>query len=104
MTHILTYPIGASVTLADLEDNPHPILHKLRAAEPVSWLPVLDGWEATRAIKADPDTAAIPVIALTAHAMGADRDKALEAGCDEFHTKPVDLPGLLTKIGRLIPD
>ncbi|MCB0191986.1 MAG: cytochrome P450 [Anaerolineae bacterium] len=48
MTHILTYPIGASVTLADLEDNPHPILHKLRAAEPVSWLPVLDGWLVTR--------------------------------------------------------
>lgn len=61
-------------------------------------LPVLDGWEATRRIKADPTTASIPVIALTAHAMAEDRDKALAAGCDDYDTKPIDLDRLLTKI------
>jgi CheY-like chemotaxis protein len=61
-------------------------------------LPVIDGWEATRRIKADPATAAIPVIALTAHAMAEDRDKALAAGCDDYDTKPIDLDRLLDKI------
>lgn len=61
-------------------------------------LPVIDGWEATRRIKADPATAAIPVIALTAHAMAEDRDKALAAGCDDYDTKPIDLDRLLGKI------
>jgi CheY-like chemotaxis protein len=61
-------------------------------------LPVLDGWEATRQIKAAPETAGIPVIALTAHAMGGDREKALAVGCDDYDTKPVDLPRLLEKI------
>lgn len=61
-------------------------------------LPVIDGWEATRRIKADPATATIPVIALTAHAMAEDRDKALAAGCDDYDTKPIDLDRLLTKI------
>jgi two-component system cell cycle response regulator DivK len=61
-------------------------------------LPVLDGWEATRRLKAAPDTAAIPVIALTAHAMATDRDKAMEAGCDDYDTKPIELPRLLGKI------
>ncbi len=61
-------------------------------------LPVIDGWEATRRIKAAPETAAIPVIALTAHAMVSDRDKALEAGCDDYDTKPIDLKRLLEKI------
>jgi CheY-like chemotaxis protein len=65
-------------------------------------LPVIDGWEATRRIKAAPETTAIPVIALTAHAMASDRDKALEAGCDDYDTKPVDLPRLLGKIERLL--
>ena len=64
-------------------------------------LPVIDGWEATRRIKANPATSAIPVIALTAHAMSADRDKALGAGCDDFDTKPVDIERLVDKIEAL---
>jgi CheY-like chemotaxis protein len=66
-------------------------------------LPVLDGWEATRRIKAGPETRHIPVIALTAHAMIGDREKALAAGCDDFDTKPVELPRLLEKIRALAP-
>ena len=65
-------------------------------------LPVLDGWEATRAIKAASATRAIPVIALTAHAMAGDRDKALAAGADDFDTKPIDLERLLGKIEALL--
>ena len=65
-------------------------------------LPVMDGWEATRQIKADPATKGIPVIALTAHAMESDRQKALEAGCDDFDTKPVELARLLVKIEELL--
>ena len=61
-------------------------------------LPVLDGWEATRQIKADEQTRSTPVIALTAHAMSSDRERALEAGCDDYDTKPVDLDSLLAKI------
>jgi CheY-like chemotaxis protein len=64
-------------------------------------LPVLDGWEATRQIKAGADTKHIPVIALTAHAMAGDREKALSAGCDDFDTKPIELPRLLGKIKAL---
>ena len=67
-------------------------------------LPLLDGWAATRQLKADPQTAAIPIIALTAHAMASDRARALEAGCDDYDTKPVDFPRLLRKIQALLPD
>ena len=65
-------------------------------------LPVLDGWAATRRLKADAATQHIPVIALTAHAMSSDRDKALEAGCDDYDTQPVDLLRLLGKIQALL--
>ena len=65
-------------------------------------LPVLDGWEATRRIKAAPETRDIPVIALTAHAMSGDREKAVAAGCDDYDTKPVELPRLLEKIEALL--
>lgn len=65
-------------------------------------LPVLDGWEATRQIKAAPETSGIPVIALTAHAMSGDRERALDAGCDDYDTKPVEFAGLLEKIEALL--
>ena len=65
-------------------------------------LPELDGWSATREIKADPATAGIPVIALTAHAMASDRQKALDAGCDEYDTKPVDFARLTGKIEAML--
>jgi len=67
-------------------------------------LPVLDGWEATRQLKADPATRHIPIVALTAHAMASDEQQALEAGCDDFDTKPVDLARLLGKINALLAD
>ncbi len=61
-------------------------------------LPVMDGWTAARELKASPDTASIPLIALTAHALAGDRDKAIEAGCDDYHPKPVDFSKLLSQI------
>ncbi len=65
-------------------------------------LPGVDGWEATRQLKADEATRAIPVIAITAHAMAGDRERALEIGCDDYDTKPIDLPSLLSKMERLL--
>ncbi len=65
-------------------------------------LPVMDGWTATRALKDDPATRAIPIIGLTAHAMASDREKCLEAGCDDYDTKPVELARLLDKIAALL--
>ena len=67
-------------------------------------LPVMDGWTATQTIKADAELAKIPVIALTAHAMAGDREKAMGAGCDDYDTKPIELPRLLEKIGKFLPN
>jgi two-component system, cell cycle response regulator DivK len=67
-------------------------------------LPVLDGWEVARRLKADAQTSGIPVIALTAHAMVGDRDRALDAGCDDYDTKPVELRRLLVKMKALLPE
>ncbi len=65
-------------------------------------LPVMDGWEATKRIREDPEIASMPIIALTAHAMASDREKCLAAGCNDFDTKPVELPRLLGKIDDLL--
>jgi CheY-like chemotaxis protein len=86
---------GESGVLMAQSDRPDNILMDMS-------LPVIDGWEATRRIKASADLRAISIVALTAHAMGSDRDKAIEAGCDDYDTKPIELPRLLEKIERLL--
>ena len=91
---VMAFDGGAGVELARKE-LPDLILMDMS-------LPVMDGWTATREIKRIVETKHIPVIALTAHAMAGDRDKAMEAGCDDYDTKPIELPRLLEKIGRLI--
>jgi CheY-like chemotaxis protein len=87
---------GRAAVEAATRDRPDLILMDMS-------LPEIDGWEATRRLKAAPGTAAIPVIALTAHAMVTDRDQCLAAGCDEFETKPVDLDRLVDKIRAFLP-
>ena len=86
---------GAQAVAKAASDRPDIILMDLG-------LPVMDGWEATRAIKADAHTASIPIIALTAHATAEDRRLAFEAGCDDYDTKPVDIARLLMKIEKLL--
>ena len=92
---VLVAPDGAQAVTMAAAEQPNLVLMDLS-------LPVLDGWEATRRIKAAPKTRHIPVIALTAHAMATDREKAMEAGCDDYDTKPIDLTRLLAKIVTLL--
>jgi len=92
---IITAMDGAQAISMAQSERPDLILMDMR-------LPVLDGWQATRQIKATPATSHILIIALTAQAMAGDREKAIEAGCDEYETKPVDLPRLLNKIDALL--
>jgi CheY-like chemotaxis protein len=87
---------GAAGIAKAASERPHLILMDMS-------LPVLDGWEATRRLKADPATSRIPIIALTAHARAEDKDRAVGAGCDDYDTKPIDLPRLLEKIKKLLP-
>ena len=86
---------GAEAIERAVKDQPELILMDMS-------LPVMDGWEATRRLKAEAATNGIPIIALTAHAMESDRDRALEAGCDDFDTKPVELARLLGKMDDLL--
>lgn len=91
---ILAVDGGEGVEKA-LAENPDLILMDMS-------LPVLDGWEATRRLRSMPQTQAVPIIGLTAHAMEGDREKALGAGCDDYDTKPIELPRLLEKIEALL--
>ena len=88
---LVTATDGAQAVLKAQSEAPDVILMDLG-------LPVLDGWEATRLLKSDPDTQTIPIIALTAHVMSGTRESALQAGCNDFDTKPIDLVRLLAKI------
>jgi CheY-like chemotaxis protein len=86
---------GARGVAIAMSDKPDLILMDMS-------LPVIDGWEATRRIKATPEISRIPIIALTAHAMAGDRDKALASGCDDYDTKPIELQRLLRKMETLL--
>lgn len=86
---------GAAGVAQTLAEKPDLVLMDMS-------LPVIDGWEATRQIRADASVAGTPIIALTAHAMSTDREKSLKAGCDDFDTKPVELPRLIGKIEELL--
>ena len=86
---------GAQAIMMAQSESPDVILMDMS-------LPVIDGWDATRQIKSDPDTQTIPIIALTAHVMSGDRESAMKAGCDDFETKPIDLQRLLAKIVILL--
>jgi CheY-like chemotaxis protein len=88
---LVTATDGAQAVLKAQSEAPDVILMDLG-------LPVIDGWEATRLLKSDPDTQTIPIIALTAHVMSGTRESALQAGCNDFDTKPIDLVRLLAKI------
>lgn len=92
---VISAPDGSRGIAMAQEDNPDLILMDIS-------LPVMDGLQATRHLKASPDTQAIPIIALTAHAMAGDREKCLEAGCNDYATKPVEFPQLLAKIRHFL--
>jgi CheY-like chemotaxis protein len=93
--HVVRAADGAQAVTAAQTGRPDLILMDIG-------LPVLDGWAATRAIKELPATHSIPVLALTAHAMSGDREKALQAGCDDYHAKPIEFPRLLAQIEALL--
>jgi CheY-like chemotaxis protein len=94
---VVAAPDGEQGCAMALAERPDVILMDLE-------MPVVDGWEATRRLKDDPQTRDIPIIALSAHALGGSREKALAAGCDEFDTKPVEFDRLVATMRRLLPD
>lgn len=92
---IVTAEDGEAALLAINTSQPDIVLMDMN-------LPVLSGWATCRELRNHPDTKQLPIIALTAHAMAGDREKAIEAGCDDYATKPIDFPALLEKIARLL--